>query len=76
MNNQDASSSDVTAVASRRKTEWWLLTGGAMESAVTKLYSGPYTTREDAIVARVAIERLRGANDLWVDSRKAPDAAG
>lgn len=51
------------------KLEWWLLTGGDIAAPSSRLYSGPYSTREDAFVARVMIERLRGANDLWVDSR-------
>lgn len=55
------------------KTEWWLLTGGGFDGQMSRMYSGPYSTQEDAFVARVTIERLRGANDLWVDSRQKPE---
>lgn len=65
-------SDDTKPKPARRKTEWWLLTGGVFDAQMSRMYSGPYSTREDAFVARVSIEKLRGANDLWVDSRKVP----
>lgn len=62
---------EPTATATT-KTEWWLLSGGFIGSESARTVSGPYSTSEDAFVARVTIERLRGANDLWVDSREVP----
>lgn len=53
--------------------EWWILTGGFFRNDGHRLYSGPYSTDGDAFTARVTLERLRGANDLWVDDRVAPE---
>jgi hypothetical protein len=68
--NMDKSTEQTSTAAT--KTEWWLLSGGAFGSEAARTVSGPYSTREDAFVARVTIERLRGAFDLWVDSREVP----
>lgn len=60
---------DDTQKKPRRKKQWWICAGGLFESGKAQKYSGPYSTREDAFVARSTIEKLRGVYDLFVDSR-------
>lgn len=54
---------------------WWVLDGGYRWSPARngRLFSGPYSTRDDAFTARQTIEILLNRDDLFVEQQQTPE---
>lgn len=63
------------AMRERAAERWWILEGGFRWSPVRggRLYSGPYSTSEDAFVARRKLEQVLGHNQLFIEQEPAPE---
>ena len=57
------SSSDMTS-----GDDWWIVRGNWLPNGVK--IAGPFTTREDALRARTAVEAFAGGETFYVDSTK------
>jgi hypothetical protein len=62
------------AMRERAAERWWILEGGFRWAPPRggSLYSGPYSTREDAFTARRKLEQILGHNSLFIEQEDAP----
>lgn len=60
-------SSNTKSESAQTATDrWWIVDGNWLPNG--RKYAGPFSTRDDALTARTAIEKLTGTHTFFVDS--------